>query len=268
MIGLGGKMATPLYASASAPNREPALRVQDLSKNFGSIQAVDSVSFELYEGEIVGIVGDNGAGKSTLVKLLAGAEQPSSGAISLGGQPVRFRSPAHARDAGVEVVYQNLALSSILGVAGNVYLGREIVAGGWLAPFGILRKRAMGQQATRALSNLRVSIPEGEHRPVQAMSGGQRQAVAITRAAFWNPRLLLLDEPTAALGVKESAEVVRLIDGLAQNGTPVVLVSHNLEHVTSLCHRIIVLRQGRHAATLSREASYEQIVSYITGARR
>lgn len=254
-------------SSTNAQTRGLALSVQALSKSFGAIQALDSISFDLREGEVLGVVGDNGAGKSTLVKLLAGAEQPSSGLISVAGHPVRFRSPAHARDVGVEIVYQNLALSSILGVAGNVYLGKETILGGWLAPLGILRKRAMHQQATIALNGLRVSIPEGEHRSVEEMSGGQRQAVAITRAAFWNPQLLLLDEPTAALGVQESAEVVGLIAGLARRGTPIILVSHNLEHVRNLCDRVIVLRQGRQVATLSREKNYEQIVLYITGAK-
>ncbi len=243
----------------------PALEIQDVSKSFGAIRALQGVSLSIDAGEVCCLVGDNGAGKSTLVKIISGVHQPDGGRILMSGEPVEFHSPAQARQAGVETVYQDLGLVNTLDVAANFFLGREQVWPSGFSRVGLLKHRAMRRQAARGIDELHVKIPGKVTALVENMSGGQRQAVAIARAAFWRRRLVILDEPTAALGVEESGEVLRLIEMMAEEGIPVLLISHNLEHVWSVAHRICVLRQGVQVADVRKgDSTPSEIVSYIT----
>lgn len=247
--------------------RPPVVEIDHVTKSFGAIQALKGISLSVAEGEIVGLVGDNGAGKSTLVKIISGVHTPTSGKIRLDGKQVQFSDPSEARGAGIETVYQDLALCDNLDVAANFFLGRELVAKGPARILGVLRLREMRRLASQALQDLHIRIPGLADNFIGDMSGGQRQAVAIARAAFWKRKLLLLDEPTAALGVQESSEVVRIVRDMASNGLPMVLISHNMQEVWELCDRIVVLRQGMHAASLVKlETTPEKVVGYITGA--
>ena len=245
----------------------PVLEIDQVTKSFGPIRALRGVSFDVNRGEVVGLVGDNGAGKSTLVKLVAGVYPPSTGEIRLEGKPIDFSSPADARNLGIETVYQDLALCNNLDVPANLFLGRELIAGGLGRFFGVLRSRKMKELSLTAIRDLHIIIPGFADSVIGEMSGGQRQAVAIARASYWQSKLLLLDEPTAALGVKESAEVRRIIQDTAEQGLPMILISHNMEEVWDLCNVIVVLRQGHHVATLAKmETTPEEIVGHITGA--
>lgn len=246
----------------------PVLEVDDVTKRFGAIEALKGVSLSIQRGEILGLVGDNGAGKSTLVKCISGVHHVTSGEIRLNGEPVAFDTPAEARLAGIETVYQHLALVENFDVAGNFFLGRELHKGGLLTPFGLLDEARMRRQAFAALEDVHIRIPGMRTDVVAQMSGGQRQAVAIARAAFWKGQVLLLDEPTAALGVEESGEVMRLTKNLvAEHGLAVLVISHNMEEVWELCDRVVVLRQGTQVAALSKgETSPTDIVAHITGA--
>lgn len=252
---------------AMASARQTVLEVLKIKKNYGAVRALKGVSFTVGRGEVVGLVGDNGAGKSTLVKILAGAVQPSSGTISMEGEVVEFRGPGEARDAGVECVYQDLALVEEFDVASNFFLGRELYYGGILAPLGIARKREMRRRSFEAVKKLGIKIPTIETSNISDMSGGQRQAVAIARGAFWQGKLLLLDEPTAALGVAETAEVNSLIRDLSISGeVGIILISHNMKQIQQLCDKAVVLQQGHHVATLDKPEQNE-LVAYITGAK-
>jgi ABC-type sugar transport system ATPase subunit len=244
------------------------LSVQHVSKSYGSVEALKDVSFELHRGEVVGLVGDNGAGKSTLVKCVAGVLRPDSGEIHLEGTRHDFGSPAEARAAGVETVYQDLALVEMFDLTANLFLGRELVRAGWLRRFGVLRKREMEIQARSAIAKLPARFPDLEA-PVDNMSGGQRQIVAISKAAFWGRQLLLLDEPTAALGVQESAGVLEMVKHIAaRRDMAILVIAHNLEHIFSVCDRVLVLRRGSLVADVSMiDTSAEEVVAYITGAR-
>jgi ABC-type sugar transport system ATPase subunit len=246
----------------------PLLSVQEVSKNYGAVEALTGVSFELRRGEVVGLVGDNGAGKSTLVKCIAGVLRPSAGEIHLEGTKHEFGSPADALAAGVETVYQDLALVEMFDLTANLFLGRELVRPGWLQPFGFLRKREMEIAAREAVAQLPARFPDLDA-PIDNMSGGQRQVVAISKAAFWGRRLLLLDEPTAALGVQESAGVLEMISHTAgRSDMAIVVVAHNLLHLFSVCTRVLVLRRGSLVADLKAdETTAEEVVAYITGAR-
>ncbi|NEE04181.1 sugar ABC transporter ATP-binding protein [Phytoactinopolyspora halotolerans] len=256
--------------SEHAPGRlgTPAVRTIGLSKWYGSVRALSEVNLEIYPGEVVALVGDNGAGKSTLVKALSGAFQPTSGEIHIDGAPARLHTPADARKLGIETVYQDLALVAHVDVGGNLYLGREPTRWGVIGRlFGILDLPAMSKHAERALAELKVTIPSVRS-PVGTMSGGQRQATAIARTALWGSKLLILDEPTAALGVQESEEALQLIEDVAAQGIPLIVVSHNIEHIFRIATRIVVLRQGRLVADLDRgDTSPDEVVGYITGAR-
>lgn len=249
------------------PGAAPVLDVRGVSKYFGAIAALRDISMHVDQGEIVGLVGDNGAGKSTLVKIVSGVHQPSAGVVRLDGQPVAFSSPAEARQLGIETVYQDLALVDSFDLAANFFLGRELTRGGPLGWLGVLRKEEMSSRARTAVGQMDARIPNLEA-SLSTMSGGQRQIVAIARVAFWKGRLILLDEPTAALGVEESADVLRLMRQMvAERDLGMVVISHNMEEVWSICDRIVVLRQGRHMATLRKtETSPGEIVRYITGA--
>ena len=239
---------------------ETVLEVANLHKWFGGLHALDDVSFSVRRGESVGLVGDNGAGKSTLLKTLSGVHEPTEGRIVLEGSEVKLGSPTVARSHGVETVYQDLALIGRFTIAENFFLGRE------LRRFGLLRKRAMRNATDEALRALDVRVPFANRR-VSKMSGGQRQAVAIARGAYWGRKMLLLDEPTAALGVRESGEVLRLLDSLKEGGITTILVTHNIDHLWHVCDRILVLRRGRLVADVAKsDVTPAEVVGHITGA--
>ncbi len=236
------------------------LQLQGISKNFGAIQALEEVDLEIERGEVLGLMGDNGAGKSTLVKIVAGNFPASAGAISLGGDPVHFHKPADARAAGIEVVYQDLALCDNLTAAENVFLGRELKF-----RLGIINYRAMFQRAGEIFKELK-----SETRPrdlVQLMSGGQRQAVAIARTRLRDSQILLMDEPTAAISVRQVVEVLDLIKRLRDQGIAIILISHRMPDVFAVADRISVLRRGRKVADKPKDdTSPEEITGLITGA--
>ncbi len=255
--------------TASLDGSAPLLKVEGITKSFGAVQALQGISFTISEQEIVALVGDNGAGKSTLVKILSGVYQQDGGQFWLKGAPCRFQSPAEAREAGIETVYQDLALVEQLDVADNVFLGREELRGGLLGQIiGLLDRPRMRREAWEALSTLHINIPEPTL-SVRKMSGGQRQAVAIGRAVMWRRTLLILDEPTAALGVEESEQVLRLLERLRESqALGFLVISHNMQDVYRIADKVVVLRQGRHVATLRKtDTSPEEIVAYITGAK-
>jgi simple sugar transport system ATP-binding protein len=244
----------------------PLLQARGISKNFGNVTALTDVDFEVRPGEIVGLVGDNGAGKSTLVKILCGAEQPSSGQLLVDGEEVSFQSPKHSRERGIEVVYQDLALAGELSVAENVFLGRETRRSGILGRLGMINRPEMAESAKTTLESLAIEIKSVTAR-CGTLSGGQRQAVAVARAIMWGSKVLLLDEPTAALAVMESTKIGSLVSEVTKQNVGVILVSHNLPQVHELCDRIIVLLRGRVVAELHRgEATVQDIVMWITGA--
>jgi len=244
------------------------LALRDLGKMFGAIEALRSVSLELWRGDVVGLVGDNGAGKSTLIKILAGSHEPSSGDILLDGISRTLAPPAQAQRLGVETVYQDLSLIGSFTAAENFFLGRETSWGRGPALLRWMRRRAMNEAAVRGLEELRIEIPRVRTQPVDRLSGGQRQLAAIARGAFWGKRLLLLDEPTAALGVREAREVLDLITRLSARGLTILMVTHNLEHLWSVCNRVVVMRRGAKVADLtSRETVMNDVVGYITGAK-
>jgi fructose transport system ATP-binding protein len=246
---------------------EPILEARGLVKKYGQVVALNGADFELYPGEILAIIGDNGAGKSTLIKALSGALQPDEGEIFLGGEHINFRSPRDARRAGIETVYQDLAVAPALDIASNVFLGRETRRRGPLG--GLLRlldKRGMRRQAARQFAELGIGIQSiGE--AVENLSGGQRQGVAVARAAAWARRLVIMDEPTAALGVKETGQVVELIKRVRERGLPVILISHDMPHVFELADRIHIMRLGRRVAVVTPKShTMAEAVAIMTGA--
>jgi len=251
------------HGGASA---RPVVEVRAISKRYGSIHALRDVDMAIYPGEVVGLVGDNGAGKSTLVNIIAGALAPTSGEILVDGDRVGFKSPTDARDAGIETVYQDLALAPDLSVWQNLFLGRERTVRGPLGWIGWLDRRAMAQQSITDLERTRIRISSVSSR-VGRLSGGQRQAVAVGRAAAWGSKVILMDEPTAALGVEQQQKVGELIKTVASHGLPVLLISHNLPQVYDVCDRILVLFHGRLIADLRPdETDMDGIVGWITGA--
>jgi simple sugar transport system ATP-binding protein len=249
-------------APAAAPPA-PVLELTGVSKHFGAIQALLKVSLVLHPGEVVGLMGDNGAGKSTLVKIVAGNYPPSEGRIEMLGRRVAFHKPADARAEGIEIVYQDLALCDNLTAAANVYLGRELTTG--FGPFRMLDYRAMYQRAGELFAELK-----SETRPrdlVRRMSGGQRQAVAIARTRLSEPKIVLMDEPTAAISVRQVAEVLSLIRRLRDHGIAVVLISHRMPDVFAVSDRIVVLRRGEKVADKAiGTSSPEEVTGLITGA--
>ncbi|MBV9654593.1 MAG: sugar ABC transporter ATP-binding protein [Acetobacteraceae bacterium] len=248
----------------------PVLQARALVKRFGHVTALDHADFDLLSGEILAVIGDNGAGKSTLIKALAGAVLPDSGEIRLNGEIVQFRSPIEARKAGIETVYQNLALSQSLTIADNMFLGREQRKPGVLGrTFRILDRSAMQKEARRHLSNLGLMTIQNINQTVETLSGGQRQGVAVARAAAFGSRVIIMDEPTAALGVKESRKVLELILDVRAKGLPIVLISHNMPHVFEVADRIHIHRLGRRACVI-RPADYtmSDAVAIMTGAMK
>ena len=250
--------------------RTPILRARRLVKTFGRVVGLDGVSLELYHGEVLAIIGDNGAGKSTLIKCLTGAEIPDEGEIFLDGKPVDFKRPQDARAAGIETVYQNLAVSPALDVAANLFLGREERKKGILGSvFRVVDQKGMRQKARDELKALGISTLQDVTVPVENLSGGQRQAVAVARAAAFGSKVVVLDEPTAALGVRESNQVLELIRNLRDRGIPVILISHNMPHVFDVADRIHIQRLGKRAATITPEThSMTDAVAIMTGAAR
>jgi ABC-type sugar transport system ATPase subunit len=241
------------------------LDVRNVSLSFGSVRALVDVSLTLREGEITALVGDNGAGKSTLVRCISGIHKPQAGTIALGGDELHFKSPEDAREVGIETVHQNLALVEDLTVWQNLFLNRELVRG--FGPFAILDRRGMQRKAKEMVSTLAVNVPAVKSR-VRRLSGGQRQAVAICRAAGFSSRLVIMDEPTAALGVQETARVEELIVRLRDEGHAVLLISHNFAQVIRLSDQVWVMRAGRCVGgRRTAETTGEEIVSLITGAK-
>ncbi len=247
---------------------EPILQARGLIKRYGRVTALDHADFDLYPGEILGVIGDNGAGKSTLIKALCGAVIPDAGEIRLAGQVVHFQSPIDARQAGIETVYQNLALSPALSIADNMFLGRELRASGILGQvFRSLDRSTMQRIAREKLSELGLMTIQNINQPVETLSGGQRQGVAVARAAAFGSRVVIMDEPTAALGVKESRRVLELILDVRKRGLPIVLISHNMPHVFEVCDRVHIHRLGRRLTVIDpKKQSMSDAVAMMTGA--
>ena len=240
-----------------------------MRKRFGPLEALCGVDLEIGEAEAVGLIGDNGAGKSTLIKALSGALQPDDGEVRLDGEPVHFRSPRDARQAGIETVYQDLAVAPALDIASNIFLGREQRRPG---PVGkalrLLDKRAMRRESARHFAELGIGV-QSIGAAVENLSGGQRQGVAVARAATWARRLVIMDEPTAALGVKETRQVLDLIKRVRERGLPVILISHDMPHVFELADRIHIMRLGRRAAVVTPQThTMAEAVAIMTGATR
>jgi len=247
----------------------PILEARGIVKRYGHVVALDGADLELYPGEILAIIGDNGAGKSTLIKALSGALQPDEGEIRLDGELAHFRSPRDARRAGIETVYQDLAVAPALDIASNIFLGREMRRRG---PQGsmlrMLNKGAMRREATRHFAELKIGI-RSMAQPVENLSGGQRQGVAVARAAAWAQRVVIMDEPTAALGVKETRQVLDLIQRVRERGLPVILISHDMPHVFELADRIQIMRLGRRVAVVTPQThTMPEAVAIMTGATR
>ena len=238
----------------------PTLELRDVSKSFGSVEALREVDFEVRDGEVMALVGDNGAGKSTLIKCVAGIYSIDSGQVFFEGNPVTIHGPKDAAKLGIEVVYQDLALCDNLDVVQNMYLGREEHD-----PIFRLREAPMEQRTTDTLKSLSVTTIRSVRQPVATLSGGQRQSVAVARAVMWNNRVVFLDEPTAALGVAQTHQVLELVKRLGEQGLAVVIVSHNLNDVFEVANRITVLRLGRNVGVYEREKTNQQeIVQAIT----
>lgn len=249
--------------------REPILKATGLVKTFGKVVGLDGVSLELFPGEVLAVIGDNGAGKSTLIKCLTGAEIPDEGQIELEGKPVHFKRPQDARSAGIETVYQNLAVSPALDVAANLFLGREERRKGILGSvFRFVDTKGMREKAKAELLELGISTLQDVTVPVENLSGGQRQAVAVARAAAFGSKVVVLDEPTAALGVRESKQVLELVKNLRDKGIPVILISHNMPHVFEVADRIHIQRLGKCAGTITPQShSMTDAVAIMTGAQ-
>ena len=243
------------------------LETRNLTKHYGGVHALQDATFTLRKGEHVAIMGDNGAGKSTFVRQITGVEQPTRGEIHFGGKQVHFGGPLDAREAGIEAVFQTLALADDLDVSDNLFLGREKTKFDWLGPFRFLDYKAMRADTIAALEKTAVKIPNIRN-TIQNMSGGQRQCVAIARTATFHSKLTIMDEPTAALGVQETAQVENIIRTLKEQGEPLILISHNMRQVMDLVDRIVVFRRGRICANLRKEETDGQdVVAYITGAK-
>jgi ABC-type sugar transport system ATPase subunit len=248
-------------------DRPPLIEARGITKSFGRVVALRGADFAAWPGEVSALVGDNGAGKSTLIKIFSGALQPDGGELFLDGQPIRISSPAEARQLGIETVYQDLALAPSLDVASNLFLGREARQRGLLGAIGFLDDRLMRRRAQEEMANLQIGL-SSVRQPVLTLSGGQRQAIAVARAVAWGKRIVIMDEPTAALGIRESRMVLRLIKRIKETGLAVIMISHNLPEVFEVADRITILRLGRTVRQMRREeASMDDVVAFMTGAR-
>ncbi|HEX8496882.1 MAG TPA: ATP-binding cassette domain-containing protein [Actinomycetales bacterium] len=244
----------------------PVLELRDIVKTYGTVQALRGANLTVRANEVVALIGDNGAGKSTIVKTLSGVIQPDSGSILVDGSPVVLGSPIAARAQGIETVYQDLALAPDLDPSANLFLGRELMRKGLLGRLGFLDKRGMHAQAQAAFGRLGVGLQDTSH-SVDTMSGGQRQGIAVGRAVVWASKVVLMDEPTAALGVTQTERVKDLIESVRSSGVSVVLISHNLPFVFAVADRIEVLRLGARVATFTRdEWTSEKVLGAMTGA--
>jgi simple sugar transport system ATP-binding protein len=244
----------------------PLLEARNVQKHFGRVIALREANFALRPNEVHAIVGDNGAGKSTLIKIISGVFQADGGEIAIDGRPVTIANPREARELGIETVYQDLALADHLDASGNLFLGREQLRPPPLSWFGLLDKNAMRRRAQEEMRRLKIGI-QSVDQPVLSLSGGQRQAIAVARAIAWGTRIVIMDEPTAALGVRESSMVLELIKEVRSHDVAVIMVSHNLPEVFAVADRITVLRHGRTVVTLdTSETSLENIVAMMTGA--
>ena len=242
----------------------PILQVKDLYKHFGGLVAVDHVSLDIHPGEVVGLLGDNGAGKSTLIKMISGAYKPDSGQILLDGAAVSFATPLEARRRGIETIYQDLALCENLDASANIFLGRERMRH-QLGIFRVLYRSYMLRESRQVLDQLDIRIPELRN-PIRLLSGGQRQAVSIARAVYWDARLMIMDEPTAALGVPEQLKVLELIRTLRNRGVPVILISHNMQDVFAVADRVIVMRRGSKAGEVRiSDTNENEVVGLMVG---
>lgn len=256
---VGGEQRT---ATGRPSTEQPRLLMRGINKSFGAVRALTDVDFEVYDGEVVGLVGDNGAGKSTLIKTIAGVGPADTGDVFVGGQPVKITSPQVATNLGIETVYQDLALCDNLDVVNNLFLGREKQT-----PYGILSEVEMERQGLNVLRTLDVKIPS-IRATVAALSGGQRQSIAVAKTILRNAKLILLDEPTAALGVAQTKQVLNLILRLREQGLAVVVISHNLADVFEVVDRVVVMRLGRRVATFDvKTTTPERVVAAITGAQ-
>jgi D-xylose transport system ATP-binding protein len=255
-----------LHAQPATPSPpEPLLEARNITKRFGALLALDDVSLTLHRREVLALLGDNGAGKSTLIKIISGVHQPDDGELLLGSHALTMRTPSDARAAGIETVYQDLGLFDNLSVAANFYAGRESVRPRWLGSLGFLRERSMSRHITELLELLEVRVPRASA-SVGLMSGGQRQGIAVARAAAFASRVVILDEPTAALGVREARNVLEFVRRFAERDIAVILISHNLEHVTQVADRAVILRQGRKVGeVVPSPENHALIVSRIVG---
>ena len=253
----------------STPNQTPALvmEARGLVKRYGHVTALDGSDFELRAGEIMAVIGDNGAGKSSLIKALSGATVPDEGEIRLDGKVIHFKSPIDARREGIETVYQDLAVAPAMTIAENLFMGREIIKPGWFSQLlRVIDKKQMLEQSIARMNDLKVGI-RSMTQPVETLSGGQRQCVAVARSAAFARHVVILDEPTAALGVKEGNMVLELIRRIRDKGLPVILISHNMPHVFEVADRIHVARLGKRAALLNpKKISMSDTVAVMTGA--
>jgi fructose transport system ATP-binding protein len=249
-------------------SKKPVLEAKNLVKTYGRVVALDDSSLQLFPGEVLAVVGDNGAGKSTLIKCLTGAEVPDGGTIEIDGEAITFKRPQDGRMAGIETVYQTLAVSPALDIASNLFLGREIRKKGPLGTiFRMLDQSGMKKMAKEEIMSLGIGTIQNIGQAVETLSGGQRQAVAVARAATFGQKLIILDEPTAALGVRESAQVLKLIQTLRDRGIPVILISHNMPQVFEVADRIHVQRLGRRAAVVTPKShTMSDVVGIMTGA--
>lgn len=248
---------------------EPILKGRGLVKRYGRVTALDHCDFDLMPGEILGVIGDNGAGKSSLIKAVSGAVIPDEGTVTLEGRQVQFTTPIEAREAGIETVYQTLAMSPALSIADNMFMGRELrkpgFMGKWLRQ---LDRKEMERFARDKLSELGLMTIQNINQAVETLSGGQRQGVAVARAAAFGSKVIILDEPTAALGVKESRRVLELIQDVRARGVPIILISHNMPHVFEVCDRIHVHRLGRRLCVIDpKDYSMSDAVAFMTGAK-
>lgn len=250
-------------------NTNLVMQAKGLVKRYGQVTALDGADFELRAGEILAVIGDNGAGKSSLIKCLSGATIPDEGEIILDGQPIQFRSPIDARRAGIETVYQDLAVAPAMTIAENLFLGREILRPGFMGRvLRMIDKKKMLEESIARMQDLKVGI-RSMVQPVETLSGGQRQCVAVSRAAAFAEHVVIMDEPTAALGVKEGNMVLELIRRVRDKGLPVVLISHNMPHVFEIADRIHVARLGKRAAVLNpKNISMSDTVAVMTGAMK
>ena len=244
--------------SASAP----VFSLRGISRNYGAVQALSGIDLDVHAGEVLAVCGDNGAGKSSLIKIMSGAQEPSAGTLSLRGRETRFNSPHDALTQGVATIYQDLALAPRLSIAANVFMGAELTRSFGLPMLRILDKSRMALMARGYLKRLSVEIADMS-RPVERLSGGQRQAVAIARALHWNAEIIIMDEPTAALGIKETAHVLDLIRHLKADGRTIILISHNMRDVVALASRVVVLKAGRKVHDLPLEGRTADDLSHL-----